>query len=94
MDFDLMQRVWIFFAQASMTTIKISGLAIVLGLCLGFTAALASLSRLRAVRWPARAYVSVFRGTTALVPAPFHGWTSEARHGFQRRPPCSIHPPH
>lgn len=67
MDFDLMQRVWIFFAQASMTTIKISGLAIVLGLCLGFTAALASLSRLRAVRWPARAYVSVFRGTPALI---------------------------
>jgi len=67
MDFDLMQRVWIFFAQASVTTIRISALAIMLGLCLGFTAALASLSRLRAVRWPARAYVSVFRGTPALI---------------------------
>jgi len=67
MDFDLMQRVWIFFAQASLTTIKISGLAIMLGLCLGFIAALASLSRLRVVRWPARAYVSVFRGTPALI---------------------------
>lgn len=67
MDFDLMQRVWIFFAQASVTTIRISALAILLGLCLGFVAALASLSRLRAVRWPARAYVSVFRGTPALI---------------------------
>ncbi len=67
MDFDLMQRVWIFFAQASLTTIKISGLAILLGLCLGFVAALSSLSRLAVVRWPARAYVSVFRGTPALI---------------------------
>jgi len=67
MDFDLMQRVWIFFAQASLTTIKISGLAIALGLCLGFVAALSSLSRLKVVRWPARAYVSVFRGTPALI---------------------------
>lgn len=67
MDLELMQRVWIFFAQASLTTIKISGLAILLGLGLGFTAALASLSRLAAVRWPARAYVSVFRGTPALI---------------------------
>ena len=62
-----MQRVWIFFAQASLTTIKISGLAIMLGLCLGFIAALSSLSRLALVRWPARAYVSVFRGTPALI---------------------------
>lgn len=62
-----MQRVWIFFAQASFTTIKISGAAIVLGLCLGFVAALASLSRLALIRWPARAYVSVFRGTPALI---------------------------
>lgn len=62
-----MQRVWIFFAQASLTTIKISGLAILLGLCLGFVAALASLSRLAVLRWPARAYVSVFRGTPALI---------------------------
>ncbi len=67
MDFDLMQRVWIFFAQASVTTIRISALAILLGLCLGFAAALASLSRLAVLRWPARAYVSVFRGTPALI---------------------------
>ncbi|KPQ05735.1 MAG: polar amino acid transport system permease protein [Rhodobacteraceae bacterium HLUCCA12] len=67
MDFDLMQRVWWFFAEASVATIYISALAIVLGLCLGFTAALASLSRLAVVRWPARAYVSVFRGTPALI---------------------------
>lgn len=67
MDFELMQRVWIFFAQASVTTIKISGLAILLGLCLGFAAALASLSHLKALRWPARAYVSVFRGTPSLI---------------------------
>ena len=62
-----MQRVWIFFAQASVTTIRISALAILLGLCLGFIAALASLSRLAVLRWPARAYVSVFRGTPALI---------------------------
>lgn len=67
MDVELMGRVWGFFAQASVTTIGISLSAILLGLCLGLTAALASVARAPLLRWPARAYVSVFRGTPALI---------------------------
>lgn len=62
-----MQRLWVFFAQASLVTLQISGAAILIGLCLGLIGALASLSRLALIRWPARAYVSVFRGTPALI---------------------------
>ncbi len=67
MDFELIGRVWPFFAEAALITVEISALAIVLGLALGFAAALASLSRLRLLRWPARTYVSLFRGTPALI---------------------------
>ncbi len=67
MDFELIGRIWKFFAQAALVTVEVSVLAIVLGLCLGFAAALASLSKNRLCRWPARVYVSVFRGTPALI---------------------------
>lgn len=67
MDFELIGRVWPFFAEAAVITVEISALAIVLGLALGFAAALASVSRYRSLRWPARTYVSLFRGTPALI---------------------------
>tara|TARA_R110002126_G_scaffold96469_1_gene225616 strand:+ start:2917 stop:3567 length:651 start_codon:yes stop_codon:yes gene_type:complete len=67
MDFALIGRIWPFFAEAAWVTIEVSMLAIILGLILGFAAALASLSRNVLLRWPARAYVSVFRGTPALI---------------------------
>ena len=67
MDLALIAKVWVFFAQAAMVTVEVSVLAILLGLCLGLAGGLASVSRLPPVRWPARAYVSVFRGTPALI---------------------------
>ncbi|PLX42068.1 MAG: nickel transporter [Hyphomicrobiales bacterium] len=67
MDIELIGRIWPFFAEAAWVTVKISILAIMLGLTLGFTAALASLSRNPVLRWPARSYVSLFRGTPALI---------------------------
>ncbi len=67
MDIELIGRVWIYFAEAALVTVQISVLAILLGLCLGFVAALGSLSVNAALRWPSRAYVSVFRGTPALI---------------------------
>ncbi|NQU56613.1 MAG: amino acid ABC transporter permease [Rhodospirillales bacterium] len=67
MDFQLISDVWVFFAEAAMITVEISALAIVLGLMLGFIAALSSLSRYAYFRWPARTYVSIFRGTPALI---------------------------
>lgn len=67
MDFALIAKVWIFFAEAAWVTVEVSSLAIVLGLCLGFAGGLASVSRSVLMRWPARAYVSIFRGTPALI---------------------------
>jgi polar amino acid transport system permease protein len=67
MDFELIATVWIFFAEAAWVTIRISVLAIMLGLALGFIAALASIARSPLIRWPARTYVSIFRGTPALI---------------------------
>ncbi len=67
MDFALIGKVWVFFAQAAVVTVEVSLLAIALGLCLGFAGALAGLSRLALLRWPAKAYVSIFRGTPALI---------------------------
>ncbi|WP_099867606.1 amino acid ABC transporter permease [Pararhizobium haloflavum] len=67
MDFALIAKVWTFFAAAAWVTLQISALAICLGLCLGFAAALASISRNVLLRFPARVYVSIFRGTPALI---------------------------
>lgn len=67
MDFELIGNVWIFFAEAAWVTVRVSALAILLGLGLGFAAALATVSRSVLLRFPARAYVSLFRGTPALI---------------------------
>lgn len=67
MDLSLALRVLPFFAEAAVTTVVISALACVLGLAMGLAAALARLSANRFVSLPARAYVSVFRGTPCLV---------------------------
>lgn len=67
MDFALIARIWIFFAEAAWVTVEVSALAIALGLCLGLAGGFASLSRPALLRWPARVYVSIFRGTPALI---------------------------
>ena len=67
MDYALIGRVWPFFADAALVTVQVSVLSILLGLVLGFITALASLSIYRVLRWPARIYVSFFRGTPALI---------------------------
>lgn len=67
MDLSLVFRVLPFFAEAAVTTVVISALACALGLAMGLIAALARLSPNRFVSMPARAYVSVFRGTPCLV---------------------------
>ena len=67
MDLDLIVRVFGFFAQAAWVTVEISVLALAVGLCVGFSAALAKISDHAALSLPARVYVSVFRGTPALV---------------------------
>lgn len=67
MDFELMQRVFPFFVEAALVTIKVSALALVLGLGMAALGASAKLSRLAPVRWLGNAYVSLFRGTPCLI---------------------------
>lgn len=67
MDFALIFRVAEYFAQAAWVTVQVSALALILGLAMGFAGAFAKLSAQPWFRYPARAYVSVFRGTPCLV---------------------------
>jgi polar amino acid transport system permease protein len=48
-------------------TLQIAGAATVLAIALSFGIALARLARHPLVRWPARVYITVLRGTSALV---------------------------
>ena len=54
-------------AAGLLTTVKISVLAILLGIVLGGLLGLASLSRFRPVRWTVMAYVDFIRGTPLLI---------------------------
>lgn len=67
MDIDLILRVYPFFLQAAWLTIELSVLTAILGLTCGALGAAARMSRLAVLRWIAAAYVSVFRGTPALI---------------------------
>lgn len=67
MDFELIGKVWKFFFDAALVTALVSALSICLGLVIGTILVSASLSRHSYIRWPARAYVSIFRGTPALI---------------------------
>jgi polar amino acid transport system permease protein len=53
--------------QAAWLTIELSVLTAILGLTCGALGAAARMSRLAILRWIAAAYVSVFRGTPALI---------------------------
>ncbi|TYB83174.1 amino acid ABC transporter permease [Maritimibacter fusiformis] len=67
MDVDLMMRVYPFFLKAAVVTIELSVLTTILGLIMGSLGAAARLSRFAALRWIGAAYVSVIRGTPALI---------------------------
>jgi polar amino acid transport system permease protein len=67
LDIDLILRVYPFFLQAAWLTIELSVLTAILGLTCGALGAAARMSRLAILRWIAAAYVSVFRGTPALI---------------------------
>jgi polar amino acid transport system permease protein len=66
-DFDLMQRVFPFFFEAAWITILLSVLTAILGLICGILGVAARLSRFATLRFIGAAYVSVFRGTPALI---------------------------
>ena len=67
MDFELMGRVLPFFLKAAVMTVELSVLSILIGLTLGAISAGFSLSSNKLLRYPARAYVSVIRGTPCLI---------------------------
>lgn len=62
-----MLRVYPFFLEAALVTVQLSVLTCILGLACGALGASMRLSRLAPLRWIAAVYVSVFRGTPALI---------------------------
>jgi polar amino acid transport system permease protein len=67
MDIDLMLKVYPFFLEAAGLTILLSILTAILGLFCGILGVAARLSRFAFIRFLGAAYVSVFRGTPALI---------------------------
>ncbi|GAA6193586.1 nickel transporter [Phaeobacter gallaeciensis] len=67
MDFELMLKVYPFFLEAAWITVLLSILTAILGLTCGALGAAARLSRYAGLRFVGAAYVSVFRGTPALI---------------------------
>ena len=67
MDYDLMQRVFPFFLKAAWITIQLSVLTAVLGIICAILGTYARLSRFALLRFVGAAYVSLFRGTPALI---------------------------
>ncbi|MBU2485215.1 MAG: amino acid ABC transporter permease [Alphaproteobacteria bacterium] len=67
MDTDLIIRVFPFFLQAAWITIQLSVLSCAMGLVCGALGAAARLSRSPALRFTGATYVSVIRGTPALI---------------------------
>ncbi len=67
MDYALMQRVFPFFLEAAWITIVLSMLTAILGITCAMLGTAARLSRFSTLRFIGAAYVSVFRGTPALI---------------------------
>jgi len=62
-----MLRVYPFFLEAAVVTIELSVLTALLGLTCGALGAAARMSRLAILRWIGATYVSLWRGTPALI---------------------------
>jgi polar amino acid transport system permease protein len=67
LDTDLILRVYPFFLQAAVVTLELSVLTTLLGLVCGSLGAAARMSRLSILRAVGATYVSVIRGTPALI---------------------------
>lgn len=67
MDIDLILRVYPFFLEAALVTIELSVLTTILGLICGALGAAARMSRSAILRAIGATYVSLFRGTPALI---------------------------
>lgn len=56
-----------FLLQGTLVTLQLSIVGMIFGLLLGFMLALMRMSALWSIRWLARSYISVFRGTPLLI---------------------------
>ncbi|MBN2742225.1 MAG: amino acid ABC transporter permease [Rhodobacteraceae bacterium] len=67
MDVELILKVYPYFLKAAVITVELSVLTTILGLICGALGTTARLSRFAIVRFLGAAYVSLFRGTPALI---------------------------
>jgi len=67
MDFALMWEITPLLLKAAWITVTISGLAFILGLVVATILVIMRASTFRIIRWPARIYISVIRGTPFFV---------------------------
>lgn len=67
MDFALMVEITPLLLKAAWITVTISGLGFMLGLAVGAILVIMRSSAFRLIRWPARVYISVMRGTPFFV---------------------------
>jgi len=67
MDIALIGRIFPVFVQAAWTTVELSLLSLAIGLAMAALVATLRLSHVTALRFIGAAYVSVFRGTPALI---------------------------
>ena len=67
MDIDLILRIYPYFLEAAWVTVQLSVYSIILGLAVGALITAAKLSHNRILRIFGTVYVSVFRGTPALI---------------------------
>lgn len=67
MDLSLIHRTYPFFLESAWVTVQISLLSLLLGLLLAIVLVACRLSPFILLRWAAKIYVSVFRGTPCLV---------------------------
>jgi His/Glu/Gln/Arg/opine family amino acid ABC transporter permease subunit len=66
-DWILVEKALPLLGAGLLTTLKISSVAMLLGVALGCVLGLASMSRITALRWAVRAYVDFIRGTPLLI---------------------------
>lgn len=67
MDIALIGRIFPAFVQAAWTTVELSLLSLAIGFAVAALVAMLRLSHLLALRFVGAAYVSIFRGTPALI---------------------------
>ena len=67
LDFSCVWQYWPFLYHGALTTLKMTGICLVLGFLLGVLLSLIKISNCKPLVWFGRFYTSIFRGTPLLV---------------------------